>query len=283
MIVPVVLLILSLVFIGVKYNNTGNLFERDVSLKGGVSATIYTDKEIDVVEAELALTKELGTDAFVRELRDFSTNKIIGYVVDIGEIKDDFDSVLEGTFGVKLIEGDNFESNSVGSTLGDNFYKDMLKAILIAFFLMGIVVFIAFRTVIPSLAVILSAILDIAGTLVIINLLELKISIAGIAAFLLVIGYSVDTDILMTTKVLKRREGGSTIHRLIDSAKTGLTMSVTTFVALGVGYIVTSSLILKEMFLIILIALIIDVISTYGMNAGILYWYKEKKFKGQTE
>ena len=147
---------------------------------------------------------------------------------------------------------------------------------VIAFILMGIVVFIAFRIWVPSLAVILSAFSDIIITLAIVNLIGISISIAGLAAFLLVIGYSVDTDILMTTKVLKRREGGTTIERLFDSAKTGLTMSVTTFVALTVGYLVTSSVVLKEMFSIILIALIVDVVSTYLMNAGILMWYKKQ-------
>jgi len=56
-------------------------------------------------------------------------------------------------------------------------------------------------------------------------------------------------------------------------------MTATTFAALGVGYFVSSSLVLKELFLIILIALVIDIISTYAMNAGILYWYREKKKK----
>ena len=111
----------------------------------------------------------------------------------------------------------------------------------------------------------------------IVNFLEIKISTAGIAAFLLVIGYSVDTDILMTTKVLKRVEGGSTMERLISSAKTGLTMTASTFVALSVGYFVAGSLILKQMFLIIVLALLTDVITTYFMNSGIFIWYKERR------
>src|SRR3989344_4058535 len=243
MVFPFLLLITSLVFLGYEYSTTGDIVERDVSLKGGISATVYTEKEFEVIKLESDLTKELNSDVFVKELSDFSTSTRLGYVIEIGEI------------GV----------------------KDMLKAVIFAFVLMGIVVFIAFRSFIPSAAVILSALLDISATLMIVNLLEIKISTAGIAAFLLVIGYSVDTDILMTNRVLKRKEGGDTTERLIDSAKTGLTMSATTFVALTVCYIVTTSFVLKQMFLIILIALTIDIISTYLMNAGILYWYKKQK------
>ena len=275
---PALLLIVSLVFIGLEFSKTGDIFERDVSLKGGISSTIYTEKGFEILDLEQRLGDELKTDVSVRELKDFSTNTRLGYIVNVGDlnVRDNIKNSLESVMSLSLDE-DNYSVEEVGSSLGEGFYQDMLKAVVIAFILMGIVVFVAFRSFIPSLAVILSALLDISATLMIVNLLEIKVSTAGIAAFLLVIGYSVDTDILMTTKVLKRKDGGSTIERLIDSAKTGLTMTITTFVALGAGYIVTSSLVLKQMFLIILIALIIDVISTYAMNAGILYWYKERR------
>ena len=276
MILPIILLIFSLVFIGVKYSKDGEVFERDVSLKGGTSFTIYTEKEINILEAEEKLSKEIGSDVFIRESMDFSSGKRLNYIIEVEETNDKIKESLEKIFNLKLVSGENYEESSFGSSLGEGFHRDMLKAIIIAFILMGIVVFIAFRTFVPSIAVILSAMLDIFGTLVVINLLDIKISIAGIAAFLLVIGYSVDTDILMTTRVLKRKEGGSTMERLVSSAKTGLTMTTTTFVALSAAYLITNSIVLKEMFSVILIALIIDVISTYGMNAGILYWYREK-------
>lgn len=277
MIFPLILFITSFVFLGYEYSTTGDIIDRDVSLKGGISATVYTEKEFEVSKLTNDLSKELGSDIFVKELRDFLTNTRTGYVIEVGDIstKDRLKDVLESIFGIELNPEVNYDAEEFGSSLGGGFYKDMLKAVIFAFVLMGIVVFIAFRSFIPSIAVILAALMDISVTLMIVNLIGLKISTAGIAAFLLVIGYSVDTDILMTTRVLKRKEGGSTTERIIDSAKTGLTMTATTFAALGVGYIVTSSVVLKEMFLIILIALIIDVISTYLMNAGILYWYKK--------
>ena len=42
----------------------------------------------------------------------------------------------------------------------------------------------------------------------------------GIAAFLLLIGYSIDSDILLTTKVLKRRMG-TLFERVKSAMKTG--------------------------------------------------------------
>ena len=145
---------------------------------------------------------------------------------------------------------------------------------------MGAVIFLAFRSFIPSAAVLLSAFLDIIFPLSIIELSGIKINAAGIAAFLLVIGYSVDTDILLTTKMLKRREG-SIYERVVDSAKTGLTMTIITIIALSIAYIITTSFVLKQMFLIIVIALLVDIVSTYFMNSGILIWYCKRKEKDE--
>ena len=107
-------------------------------------------------------------------------------------------------------------------------------------------------------------------------LFDIKLSTAGIAAILLLIGYSIDTDILLTTKLLKRRDG-SIFERLYESMKTGLTMTTTTIVALTIAYFVATSLVLKQMFLIIVVGLLFDVIMTYAMNAGLLVWYAKKR------
>ena len=64
-----------------------------------------------------------------------------------------------------------------------------------------------FRTFIPSIAVIFAAFADIVMSLALVDYLGIKISAAGIAAFLMLVGYSVDTDILLTSRALKRKTG----------------------------------------------------------------------------
>jgi preprotein translocase subunit SecF len=118
--------------------------------------------------------------------------------------------------------------------------------------------------------------MDIVIPVAITLLFNIKISAAGISALLMLIGYSIDTDILLTTRVLKRKEG-RIWERMISSAKTGLTMTLTAIVALSSGYFITSSLVIKEMFFIIIFGLIADIPSTWLMNAGILKWYVGKK------
>ena len=204
-VVPIIMLIFSLIVVGLFLNKTGELFYRDVSLKGGVSATVY-EKGVDAEKLERFLEDRLGIDVFVRKLGDIATDSDVGVVVEIGEnVSDELKKGIEEGTGIKLNK-DNFSVEEVSSSLGESFYQGLLKAVLIAFILMGIVIFVAFRNFIPSAAVLLSAFLDIIFPLAIVELAGIKINAAGIAAFLLVIGYSVDTDILLTTKVLKRKE-----------------------------------------------------------------------------
>jgi len=282
MIIPFVLLIISVAFISIKYIKTGELVNRDISLKGGISVSIYSDKEVDVNELKNNLVNDLKNEISVRELSDLTTKKQIGIIIETSDIsvKDKLKDSIENNLKIKLNE-ENYSVEEVGSSLGEGFYKDMIKAVIIAFILMGIVVFISFRIWVPSLAVILSAFLDIIATLMFVNLIGIKISAAGIASFLLIIGYSIDTDILLTTRVLKRTEKGSVVDRIFDSVGTGLTMTATTIIALTIGYFVATSSTLKEMFSIILIAMFIDIISTYFMNAGILMIYKRNELKNE--
>ena len=146
---------------------------------------------------------------------------------------------------------------------------------------MAIVVFIIFRTAIPSLAVILSAFADIIMTITVVDLFGMRLSLAGIIAFLMLIGYSVDTDILLTSRLLKRKEG--TVNEAIyGSFKTGMTMTLTSIAAVGTSLIIiyTISDVLRQIFTVVLIGLLFDIINTWLTNASILKWYVESKNEG---
>ena len=82
---------------------------------------------------------------------------------------------------------------------------------------------------------------------------------------------------VLTTKALRRKEEGALFERMYEGMKTGLTMTGTTIAAVTVGYFVSSSTVIKEMFLIIIIGLLFDIIATYLNNAGLLMMYMRKK------
>ena len=271
LLIPIAIFIISIIVLLAQYGAHGYFIDKDVSLKGGVSATIYTSQEINIEQIEQDfLNQNPETEISIRELSTFGTKQANGIIIET-------DASLEQT---NLFINNNFPDadtsiQETGEGLGESFFKEMITAIIFAFILMGIVVLITFRKLIPSLAVIFSALLDIVVTLAIISLLGVKISTAGIAAFLMIIGYSIDTDIMLTTKVLKRK-AGTLWERTVRAFKTGMTMTLTTMAALFVAFLVTNSLILKQMFGIILIALLVDIISTWFMNTGLLIWYIKK-------
>ena len=278
LIIPIAMLVFGFLFIIGFYFKTGDIMIKDVSLKGGISATVYLNEEVNINEIGTSLKNELGlNEILVRSIEGIESEQS-GFVVEVGSDKVDdvlLQNKLEKILNMKLND-ENYFVQVTGSSLGGGFYAQMIRAMIFAFIFMAIVVFITFRSFLPSLYVVLSAFFDIFMTLVVLNLFGIEVSTAGITGLLLLIGYSVDTDILLTTRVLKRQEG-SVWERIISSLKTGLTMTATAVVAVTVGYFLAKSDVLKEVFLVIIIGLLIDVIATYLMNASLLKWYVHKK------
>ncbi|MBI2549518.1 protein translocase subunit SecF [Candidatus Woesearchaeota archaeon] len=275
-ILPLILLALALFSIALKFAFTGDFVNRGVSLKGGITVTV-SGAPIDAPELREYLLEQFpGNDIEVRSLS--TAGAASGFIVDADiQTKEGFDELLAKIQEKTGISSPDYYNVAVmGSSLGQSFFKEILIALGLAFLFMAIVVTLYFRLWVPSIAVILAAFSDIVMTLAVFNLLGLKLSSAGIAAFLMLIGYSVDTDILLTTRVLKRTKG-TVFQRTIDAMKTGLTMTVTTMVAVLAAMILTPSEVLRQIMIVLFIGLIFDIINTWLQNAGILRWYAEKQ------
>ena len=268
-----IIFIISLGVIYVHNNTHGDFIKKDISLAGGTSVTIETSQAIDVIQLESSLQNQLE-DVSVRVLTDPTSRSQQGIIIVTSNT--DTDMILSLLGSLIVFEESDVSLESTGPTLGASFFKDLVTTLIIAFILMGLSVFIAFRNFTPSIAVILAAVMDITITIAIVDLLGIKVAAGGIVALLLIIGYSIDTDVLLTTKMLKQGEGSS-FERIKSAMKTGLTMTFTTLIALIIAYFVSFHPLLKQIFLIIIIALVIDILITYGMNASILYRYVEKK------
>jgi preprotein translocase subunit SecF len=270
LIIPFLLLLFAIVQISYQYSTEGDFVNRGVHLKGGLTLTI-PEKTYDIVELEEILNNELGGDISVRR-----TSQTKGLLIETSDVEEE--ALIAK---VKEVVGDfNLETEAslgrIGSSLGASFFKEVTKAIIIAFVLMGIVVFITFRIPSPSLAVILAALSDIIVTLAIFNLTGMKLGKGGIAAFLMLIGYSVDTDILLSTKVIKRKFG-TVMARIYSAMRTGLMMNITTMAAIIVAMIFTTSDLIRQVMVILLIGLFVDIINTWIQNVGILRLYIERK------
>lgn len=253
---------------------TGDFINKGISLKGGLSLTIFSEKQISTAEIENYLRQSFSKAEINARVLG-SGGKQTGIIIEASGVdENELLSSLQDKIG--QLSKDQYTAEEMGSSLGESFFRETITTMIFAFVLMGIVVFIYFRNIVPSSFVILCAFADIVMPLAVINLLGVKVSTAGIAAFLMLIGYSVDTDILLTTRVLKRKEGGI-LSKTLDAMRTGMTMSLTSFVAVVVGYMFTNSETIKQIMLILAIGLLFDIVNTWITNAGILRWYLEWK------
>jgi len=275
LLIPFILLLAAILQIGIQQATTGDFISKDVSLKGGLTVTIPSGQTFDLNALETKLKARFSDATFtLRQMSSFG--KPIGIIIsaDVGnDQQDGFIAYLVKETGV---DRSTISIEEIGSSLGAQFFKQTLIAILIAFVFMGIVVFLYFRIPVPSGAVILSAFSDMLVTVAIVNLLGIRVSTAGIAAFLMLIGYSVDTDILLTMRVLKNKEG-TVMERVYGAIKTGLTMNMTTLAAVSVAFLLSESEVLRQIMTILFIGLLIDMINTWIQNVGIIRWYMEKK------
>ena len=259
--VPIILALLSLVLIGF------NGLEQGVDLKGGSLAELQLLGSVTPSELEDTLDAKLNTNNI--KVTSNGNNKVT-VELENNINSSTFTSAINGK--AKVIS-----YNEIGPVLSEEAMGQIYVAMIFAFLFMAITVFVVFREPVPSVAIILAALCDILIALGGMSIFKIPLSIASVGALLMLIGYSVDTDILLTTRLLKRREG-TVEERAKNAMYTGLTMSFAAIAAMGILFVVTKILMpeattLSNISAVLVIGLIGDILSTWLMNLGILKTY----------
>lgn len=264
-IVPIVIAILSLACLATIGIDEG------VDLKGGTMAEVTLNHQMSNDQ----ITSQLQSALHVNEVKIISNSNNKATIelsdkVDVGQFK----QALNGM-------GTVTSYNTVGPVLSQEAMNQVYWALLFAFIFMAITVFFVFREIVPAFAVILSALFDIIYAAGGMALLNVPLSIASVGALLMLIGYSVDTDIMLTTRLLKRKNG-TVVERATEAMKTGLTMSIAAIAAMVVLYVVTDIFMpqaktLSEISMVLILGLVADIINTWFMNLGILRKYIDFK------
>jgi preprotein translocase subunit SecF len=178
----------------------------------------------------------------------------------------------------KHIEYDAISVQTVSPALSTHFIDIAINVVILAIILSFILVFLFFRSVVPSIAVLTGAIADIIIALGAMGLFGIPLTLASFAALLMLLGFSLDTDILLTTRLLKRK--GDPRVNAFDAMKTGLTMSVMAMIAFGALFIlsvVTHIPTYYEISAVALAGLFGDVFATWGINGVLILHHVEKK------
>lgn len=178
-----------------------------------------------------------------------------------------------------IIPFKSYSYNAITPTLGQYFLQKIKQIVIISFILVAIAVFFIFRNPIPSMAVVFGAGNDIIVALGAMGLFGIPLGVASIGAILMLIGYSMDTDLLTAIRILKRSDETAT-KRAFSTLKTGLTMTSAAIISFSVLFIVsyiTGISTFFEISAVVLFGLIADIFTTWFGNTTLILWYKHHK------
>ena len=178
----------------------------------------------------------------------------------------------------EVVPVSSYSAREVGSSLSRFFFQKTTEILVFSFVLSALVVFVIFRSLLPSFAVVFGAVSDVVITLGIMALLGLPLSLSSFAALLMIIAFSLDTDVLLTVRVLKRSDG-TPEERAFEAMKVGFMINIATVVAYGVLLAISMYLQISTYFQIASVAVIggiVDFVVTFGNAVFILHYYKRK-------
>ncbi|MFB6132488.1 MAG: protein translocase subunit SecF [Halanaeroarchaeum sp.] len=258
---PVAVMLLALVVIGAVWATTGTPVALGTEFTGGT--------ELRVVAPDAQTDPTAPFTAPVESVQPVRTQDNT-YIVTFGP-------EVDAQTQKRLAENAGFEVPMVTSTsptFGASAQRMALIGVGIAFAGMSLVVFGLFRTFVPSIAVVLSAFGDIVVPVALMNVFGISLSLGTVAALLMLIGYSVDSDILLNNHVLNR--SGSFYESVRRAMRTGVTMTTTSIAAMIVMAIVAYLFgiqLLTSIGVVLVFGLATDLLNTYMMNVSLLRWY----------
>ena len=259
-VIPLVLLVISLILLALNMAATGMPVTPGMDFSGGTAVTIRTTDTHEQLQT-------VFTGYPLQDISDMNDAKFLKF----GTMDDTQSKALSALISQKYPDS---SISQISETFGKSLQYQAVIALIFSFIGMAIVIFLSFRTFVPSIAVVLSAFADMVMTAAVMNIIGITLTLGTVAALLMLIGYSVDSDILLTNRVLKRQ--GKLNDKLTGAFHTGIIMTSTTFAAAVALFVVSwfgSIQILVEISAVLIIGLVADILNTWLTNVGILKWY----------
>ncbi|ARS89272.1 protein translocase subunit SecF [Natrarchaeobaculum aegyptiacum] len=265
--IPLAVLAVALLVLTGTFLVTGSPVELGMDFAGGAELTIETTSS----EAEIQQAFDVEPDSIQ------STQAENQYLVQFAGLEvDDIDGLSDQAEANLAGDGEIVQQESTASpSFAEQTQQTALLGIAVAFLGMSVIAFLLFRTFVPSIAIVASAFSDLVIPLAFMSIVGIQLSLGTVAALLMLIGYSVDSDILLNNHIL-RREGDfyESTHRAM---RTGITMTVTSMMAMlvmGVTAYLFGVELLASIGIILFVGLATDLMNTYMLNLSLLRWYK---------
>ncbi|MFB6282130.1 MAG: protein translocase subunit SecF [Haloferacaceae archaeon] len=274
--IPLVVLAVALLIIGGWYAATGAPVDPGIDFTGGTELRLSVDASSDQAARERI---RAAFPAEPESIRSVPSDNV--YIVTF-QTEDLTGPAFEGRTATAVLEeqarqaGFGVEASfAVSPSFGARTQLLALGGVAVAFLGMSALVFLMFRTFVPSIAVVISAFSDIVIPVALMNLLGIELTLGTVAALLMLIGYSVDSDILLNNHVLRR--SGDFYESVRRAMRTGVTMTLTSLAAMVVMTAVATLFgiqLLSAIGTILVFGLTADLMNTYLLNLSLLRWYK---------
>jgi preprotein translocase subunit SecF len=261
LVVPLALFAAAVLVLAVTWAVTGSPVVLGIDFTGGSELTVETS----LSSAEIAGSFE-SDPVSVQPVVDESDTFVVTFqATDLEALQDQAE-----TAGMEVRA-----ASTTSAAFAEDSQLTAIVGVLIAFAAMSLLVFGLFRTFVPSIAVVISALSDIVIPLGVLALFQIPLSLGTVAALLMLIGYSVDSDILLNNHVLRR--SGEFYESVYRAMETGVTMTLTSIAAMAVMTVLATLFgigIMASIGLVLVIGLIADLLNTYMLNLTLLRWYK---------
>lgn len=278
--IPVALIIFSLALLGFGYISEGPAISLGQDFTGGTTITYAVNQEFDTAQIQQIFSSKghPGSGAIRIEQENGSLLQVTTPPPEIGT-REAIDILSNNSIkNFDISEEDILSRNFSQKQLGERLLMLAAWTFILAFSIMSVVIFVSFRDLIPSLAVIFAASADILFSISVMSALNIPMTPGSLSALLMLIGYSVDTDIVLSSRTLKQRRG-SIKERIWSSTKTGVTMSAGGIAGFSILYVVSMALVgpseLSMLASVMVIGLLADMPFTWFGNAYILKRYVE--------
>lgn len=260
LVIPVSLVCFSLLILMNNYLKTGDPILKDVDLKGGTLITIESKNPIDVNKLEEELTKVFSSVS----VSGLVTPNGYGALIEVERIEAEKVINLVRSLGIPVT---SYSVETIGPELGNLFFTQVIQLLVSAYVLMSIVIYLIYRNLTSSIGIVFASVANIVTTLALTSLFGIKISFAGFAGLLMLIAYTVDTNIVLTSKVLGARKF---FQQYKKALKTGIMLTATVTTAMVLVQIFSTSRLLTNIAQILVIGFLNDLAYTWIFNASIL-------------
>jgi preprotein translocase subunit SecF len=262
--IPLVVLVIALAVLAGFFVLTGSPVQPGLAFTGGTELQVTTTDTATQIESTF---ESNGFDVeSVQPIRSQENAFIVTFQ------STDTDAIQTQA------EGAGYDVNSIqgrSASFGAQSQSQALIGLVIAFGGMAALVFALFRTFVPSIAVVASAFSDIVIPLALMNIFGMELTLGTVAALLMLIGYSVDSDLLLNNHILRR--SGGFYESTYRAMRTGVTMTLTSIAAMTVMSITAFLFgipLLPAVGTVLVFGLTADLMNTYMLNITLLRYYK---------